>query len=401
MKRYFTFMATFFVLVFILICLTGCWNRKELGDLGIVGAAAIDVINDEIMLTVELIEPKNPLDPGANSDSVSFFQAQGKTVFDAIRNATLKSDKKLYWSHANAFYFNEEAARKGISSYLDYFIRDHEPKGYIHLFIAKNSPAYELIGVAGRKNQIPSEYAENLAENYEVNGKSVSSKMMDFLKQYYQKGIQPVIGILHAEPRTHDLLKASIDENGTMMLSNEGCAVFQSDKLVGYLDARQTRGYNFATGKIKSTMIISPSLDAEGKTSMEVIRASGKIEIKATGETLCAKITVHVDGALGEDSGLQDIANAAAIWEMENLASQTVKSEIVDAVEKAQLFHSDIFGFGAALHRSNPKEWEQRGDNWNEIFSELPIEVIVKTSIQRIGGKSQQLRAYQDASPQK
>lgn len=64
---------------------------------------------------------------------------------------------------------------------------------------------------------------------------------------------------------------------------------------------------------------------------------------------------------------------------MEDTINQTIES-----VQKQ--YESDIFGFGEAIHRSNPKEWKKIKRQWrDEGFSELSANVKVDVKLQHTG----------------
>lgn len=48
-------------------------------------------------------------------------------------------------------------------------------------------------------------------------------------------------------------------------------------------------------------------------------------------------------------------------------------------------YQSDIFGFGEAIHRSNPEEWNKIKENWDEEFSDLTVNVKVDMKIRLTG----------------
>ncbi|MBP3962579.1 Ger(x)C family spore germination C-terminal domain-containing protein [Paenibacillus sp. DLE-14] len=54
-------------------------------------------------------------------------------------------------------------------------------------------------------------------------------------------------------------------------------------------------------------------------------------------------------------------------------------------IDSAKKYHSDIFGFGTAIHRANYKAWNQLKDNWEQEFTNLPVHIKVSTQIRRTG----------------
>ena len=55
------------------------------------------------------------------------------------------------------------------------------------------------------------------------------------------------------------------------------------------------------------------------------------------------------------------------------------------ALNKAQELNADVFGFGEALHRKYPKQWKELEKDWDEIFPELEVEIVVETQVSRSG----------------
>lgn len=73
---------------------TGCWNYREVEQLGLAAGVAIDKDDDNnsYIVTAELIntEPSN----GSTKVSSQLFSSRGKTIFDAVRNLILVTGKK-------------------------------------------------------------------------------------------------------------------------------------------------------------------------------------------------------------------------------------------------------------------------------------------------------------------
>ena len=168
-------------------------------------------------------------------------------------------------------------------------------------------------------------------------------------------------------------------------VKTEGSAVFKDGKLVGWLDQYQTRGYLFATDKVKSTIVNIPV--ADGKMSIEVSNSSGKLDVEfKNGEPAKLSIQVSLEGSIGEYTGKETLDSPGDIYKLEKILSQEVKKEIVMALNKAQKdYSSDIFGFGTVVHKYHPHYWEKVMDEWNDVFSRLPAEIKVDAKIRRAG----------------
>jgi spore germination protein KC len=55
------------------------------------------------------------------------LESTGYTVFDAFRNATMQSDRKLFLSQNNVVVIGEEMARTGVAPLIDFLDRDPNP----------------------------------------------------------------------------------------------------------------------------------------------------------------------------------------------------------------------------------------------------------------------------------
>ncbi len=369
---------------------TGSWNRRELSSLGIVGGVAITSYDHSVRITYQIINPISIQVTGESNKPVFYIQSEGKSIFEANRNATLQYSKKLYWPHLDICIFDASLAEKGLMEYLDYFNRNHESRRYMYLAVSRNYPSQDILTFQVEKEDVPSNYFEALFENSKTNGKSVSIKFIDFLKAYYAEGIEPVIGVIQTTQTTESVLK-SLETELNVIPSAEGLAVFIKDEMVDFLDGDEARGYNFITGNIASTVLVAPSPDGKGVNSLEVIKADSKLDIKRIKDQYVGVVEVEINGMLTEETGEEDITNVQSIHAIEEATSKIVEDEMTATLQKVQRMKSDIFGFGQALHRKNPKEWKELKEDWNEIFASMTFEISVKTKVQRAGVSNQQL----------
>ena len=239
------------------IFLTSCWNSRELNTLGIVIMIGVDLEDDEILLTAEIINPTSaekivniPM-----QNRVRYVQGTGDSISDAIRNITLELDRRIVLSHNKVFIIGEEFAKRGIVDFLDFLQRNNEHRETSYFLVARDSKAYEVMGVNGGINNIPGGYLLELVENYKYNGKTRSLTMNEFFKYYYDKSIQPVLGVVKKEKRYEINKTSSISKNVDYFLNVEGGAVFNKEKLIGYYTGKEMIGFNIIVDKIKGGIV--------------------------------------------------------------------------------------------------------------------------------------------------
>ncbi|WP_169717696.1 Spore germination protein B3 [Sporomusa silvacetica DSM 10669] len=371
------------VILVLALSLTGCWNRRELNTLGIVGLVGVDADNNGIKTTFEIINPKKTgQNGGEQAEPVKYVQANGRTVIETFRDATLRFDRKLFVSHAKGFLFSEELARNGLAEHLDMILRDHEARIAMHLVIVKDVSAADGMTIASGINTIPSSYLEDLLKQHKTHSKSVDSKVIDFLQTYNGKGINPVVTVLQKVKKA----KIGTGKSEEYELSPEGAAVFLKDRLVGFLNGEETRGYNWVIGKVHSGIVVSPTPNTNGTSSVEILTAQSKNDVEITGNDIKIKVKITMTGMLDEETAKVEITDHAVIAMLEQATSQSIKQEVEHTLLKVQTeYKSDIFGFGQLVHRKYPQEWKNMQDNWDDLFSHATIEVETQAKITKTG----------------
>jgi spore germination protein KC len=84
-------MKKLFILILCLF-LTGCYNYKELNKIAVVSSISIDKKDNNYLVGAQVLNVK-PKDD-TNSSNVIVYEEEGKTIEEALRNITKKSNKK-------------------------------------------------------------------------------------------------------------------------------------------------------------------------------------------------------------------------------------------------------------------------------------------------------------------
>lgn len=177
----------------------------------------------------------------------------------------------------------------------------------------------------------------------------------------------------------------------TGYLKIDGIAVFNGDKLAGWLEGNECLGLGWILNKnispyenvpiikdgTKHTMIFKVS-KSESKIKMQFV--DGKPEI-----TVNVSITTDMR-KYGEGIDLE-VLSPDTISVLEQKLSYNVKSEITAALTKGQKeLKTDAFGFGFEFYRQYPELWHKSYEKeWKTIFPGLTINVNVTAKIINTG----------------
>ena len=112
------------ILLISILLLTGCYDRKELNKIAIVTATEINKIDDEYIISAQIVNPQSP-DKTTNIESPFFmYTGTGKSIQEAYRQIKLSSSRYLYPDHLRVLIINENLAKEDISQILDFYLRD-------------------------------------------------------------------------------------------------------------------------------------------------------------------------------------------------------------------------------------------------------------------------------------
>lgn len=384
-------------LLIILIVCTSCIDSRELNELGIITATALDIENEKIILTVEIVIPPATEQGSPIEDKVRYIQSTGDTIFDAYRNVTLEFDRKLYLPHNKALIFGEEFAKRGIGDYIDFYLTDAEPRETAYMLIAKGNKAYELIGINEGICCTSGDYLKDLVENSKYTGRSRKLTLYEYFKHFFEYRT-PVLGVVQKVEKREISKKESQDTPSKPVLNVSGGAVFKGDKLEGYYTGDEMIGYNFMIDKIEDGLIIFETPNkfsddnklfaTKGKfTTIEIISSRTKKDIELVNEQLHLNINVRLKGVLGEETKGLGVAELPVKDAIEKGCSDKVEEYIRIVMEKAQNeFEIDNFAIRKLVYIKYPEVWKEVSDDWDkDIFPNISYSINVETNMVKTG----------------
>jgi len=397
------------MLIYLLFMLSGCWNQTEPKDYAVADSALYDLTEDgKYKVTIEYMDFSGGSSAGQSASGggiVSFITetAEGTSVREATAKISMTIDKKVFGGHNYVRLFSEAMAKKGIGELLDYFMRSALTDETPYMVILKGDDTNKIYTASLGLSDTIGTYYINLEKNEpETISRGIFITTLDFIKDYYREGKQPVAGtleLMESEEKTgagagdtsssgssgSEGASSSGDSNKKNKIVYQGLAAFKDLKLVGYLDGIETRAYNFLTNNMGTTYI--PISLGNDTITLRVISSSAKIKTSIKDNQVSVDINVKVGTKISTFGGDQNIMDKSVQDEMEQTFNAQIKGELEAAIKKVQQeFKSDIFGFGAYFHEQHPNEWRQIKSTWDDAyFPEAVVNVSVNSVIYRVG----------------
>ncbi len=332
--------------------ITGCYNYRELNDLGITTAVGISKDGDNYNLVIEVLKTETSSNEENKIETI-LYESSGKTIQEALRRAILKSPKRLYANHLYMILIDEELAKDGISSIMDLFFRDVESRKQFYVLISKD----DIKKVLNTKDEIS---AKSLVERLKVNDNYLSNTVPITFSKLLTKYVNPNI----------EMVIPSIKlDKGEMVIDNT--AIFKGDKLIGYIDEHESLYYSLIMNNVSDTVLTS--LYKGEYTTIEINNTHTSIDVLNN----TFKIKIDLSGYIAEINSKVDLTNPLIIKEIEDTFKEDFKNNISKFIQNIiNNYDTDIFGFKDLTYKKDFKNYKDF--NLKKLNFDVNIDISLK-----------------------
>lgn len=378
----------FIINILTILPLTGCWDRRELNEIGIVMAVAVDKDEDgKFIVTSQIIKPiSSQKGVSVSTNNVVMVTSKGDTLLNAVRNNAKKLDRTSFFAHVKIIVVSEKAARDGIYEIIDLVSRAPQFRSNIWLLVAKDKKASEMLQIKSGIESIQASYLVGIIKGKKINAEIPSARLLDIIKKIQGEGINPVTGavkIIEEESPQVDEKSSAVKKS--IILSET--AVFKKDKLVGYLNEAETRSFNIISENIKTSAIrISSDKDESKFTAILINKIKSDIKPYVTNGVISFHINIKATGDILEVQDKTDVVDQEEISKLNDKFRRTLEKDINKCIYKTQNeLKTDILGFGSTLNSKYPREWKKVKEQWDTIFVDIPYTINIETTIKDTG----------------
>lgn len=376
-------MKKIFLLLFVLV-LTGCWNYQELNEYAIVTGMAIDYKDNKYQVSV-LVANGNKTE--AEGTKTSLLSGEGDTIYSAIKDISLASPKEIYLSHLSVIILSEDTAKVGISHILDFLLREPQAHQNFYLLMAKDTKASDTLSILSPLADYPSQnITSNITNSSKLQGKISDASFNLFMEKYLEEGFEPIMNsiIIVGDTKQGQMADNQEKIKQDAYTKLDSLALFQGDKLVGWTTQEESTGIDLILGEIGTFYFNVPcdngyavTLSNDYKVSYDIQKDKVKIKAEAT-------------GTLREMGCNINLEEEREIVKLEQAAEKEMRKYMVNGIQKAKQYETDIFGFGSKYYKKYPKDFQKIKD-WNHFFTTYPVEIEVSFQYTRKGALEQSL----------
>lgn len=407
--------AVSIIIILFSLCglMTGCFDKREIDELGYVIALGIDKgKTNYLKLTFQIAKPQAEGGGGGGGEEppYSTVTVESPTLYAGINMVNTFTSKQINMSHNKVVVFSSELAQQGLEPYLHALLRGREFRPSMYMVVSRNSAEEYLKGVKPDLVLNPSKYYELTFQSYSYTGLIPNAQFHDFYK-YSESLYRDPVAILGGVgkfkssdefnvdkstfrekgrefPVGGDFYAGDVTKAGGVDSENMGFAVFNGDKMVGEMDGTDSKYLLMATGEYghaywtindpkKKDMFILLDIKQSRRPHHKVNLVDGKprIDVKITLEADILSIQSTIDYEQGELTNF-----------LEEYVEKHISKEMKAFLEKtSKEFNSDVCGFGsyAKKYFLTWEDWERY--NWKSKYKDSTFSVDMHFKLRRPG----------------
>ncbi|MDP2858693.1 MAG: hypothetical protein Q8P50_12045, partial [Bacillota bacterium] len=194
-------------LTIVMATLSGCWDRQEVDEIGIVGSLGLDKRPDgKVLVSAEIVNPgalaSGPGQTGNPTKVIGWVVLdEADTIGNALSNAQRRVPRLLSLGQVSTIIWGQALARDGIGRHIDYLLRQTRTRRSALLSTCDTGS-----GLLQRPfiESLPSRTLAGLAARAVASGKSAMVTLNEFVFKLGEPGVEPIT--MHtAGRRTKDI----------------------------------------------------------------------------------------------------------------------------------------------------------------------------------------------------
>jgi len=381
--------------VLLFLFLTGCWSSHEIEEQSLGIGLAFDKgkqssiekkLNEQgdgyskkdlITGTYQFITPQvassTTKQSGPQQKSYVNVSETGDSFHQMVREISLRSEQPVTAHHMKVVVIGEDLAKSyRLEQLLDQNFRESEVRPSCLVLISKGRASKTL--ETKKAGEIPAFRLAGIVEN-----------------AYRTARILPPMSHIKVESKIKSgssfLLQKVLSADGQVKFAGAAVIDGKTHKMAGTLNEEELEGVTWITGKGKGGVVKSFYKETGQLIVYEIESMKSTIIPRVTGNNISFDVNIESVGRLSENwvvSG--NTFKNEFLKKAEKSSEKEVKRLVGNVIEKMQKeYQVDVAGFGNRLRIEKPKVWQKVKKDWDQTFSETPVNYNVKLTINNYG----------------
>lgn len=369
-----------------LLFLTACWDRIELESRSFVMVVGIDRYKKEkskvekqyqvpesednrIKMTYLLPKFSAVKEAEEGKNSRQILESVGKTSYQATRNLTVRSDSQPFFQHMKAAVLGVDLVKNSdyFLEILDGLERQDEISRKVHLFVAEDQ-ASDILRVESLLKPLSYKLQQMAESNLGTN-------------LFIPKTLEEIITFTAQGSLLIPKITASDTE-----IKIAGSAIIKNNKFLNWLGESETKSVALLTGVTKQDIV---QVDYKNTTIPYIIKG---VKIKRNAKVVDGKINMYITLTISGNIQQYEVnkqprfTNEKLISNLEDTVCKKISKDLNETIDKLQNdLNVDVIDIGEYLKGHEPDIWDQVKDEWEEMFSQVKINLTVDSYIDKTG----------------
>ncbi|RED51147.1 Ger(x)C family spore germination protein [Cohnella lupini] len=349
------------------IILSACSDRRIIEEIGFIQSASYDRSADG-QLIIAISIPK--ADSGSKVSREEFLTT-ARSAKEARITLSRQSQLTLASGQLRNVLFGCSLARLGIWEHIDSLVRDTVISPQVRITLVDGDAA-KLLTRQYKQHPIPGRYIEQLLEKSSRNQTVPKVTLHDFVKEYYEEGIDPVAPIIR-------------DKGDHVEIG--GIGLFRDDRYVASLHPEEALIFAFLRGKFNQGEIIMDLGSRNGikETAMlSAINSKRRITVNFDQGVPTVYCHARIQGSIMEYNGTLKISDIHGRHQLETQIAQNVTERANKMIRLMQNNGVDSLGIGRFVRNSmSYSGWKSL--DWMAKYPEVKVIVNVSVFIKDVG----------------
>lgn len=364
-------------LILLLPLLSGCYNYRELNELGITTAVSIDYKDNNFYVIAEVINPIKQQDASSSNNSPFVnYNSSSSSLQDAFRKVVLESPRQLYAAQLEIIVLSEEVVNNHLEEVLEYFARDPESRTEIKIIVAKTEDSTKAITL---QTLLTSLSSSNIINSLDLQSKVLGMDYPVTLNELLNMYIDPYLEVvlpsmtLYGNYEIGDEKENITTSSPKAIVKIDGSTITKDNKILGYLDLEESKILNLINGKLKETIIKMNYYDGYIIFEPNRIKVSRELDIKNN----IIKINISGYSKTKEIQSNINVKDPKEVEKLNKALNMELEKKITDTFNSIrEKYGTDVFGFQELYYRTNYKYFKENCTNWYEdIYPKIKLEV--------------------------
>ncbi len=360
--------------IFIAMMLSGCWDIVDPQDINYFIAVGFDYENDQFIVYAQMIDfaavTTSESGKPTQHQPVLVGRGKGETAAQAFTDLYDSVQRRVIYGHVGAVVLSENIMKHGLLQDIFDLSSRYQELRYTPWVYGSKGDIEKVLSVSPFFNLSP-----------------LASILHQPMEIYRQKSIVPPTMMRQIltdirEPGRTAILPA-IDLNDTdwkedlgpkEMLYLTGIFTFDAYRYTGYFSLDEIQGLRFVAKGIERTPLV---IKHEGKIYSEISLNKPKAKITP----LLEDVRVRFQMQVAMTGNVIEVIEPINEREMEKLASEQIRKEIISTYERALEKNVDIYQLEHLVYLKHNKWWQQHLKGGKLRLDKDSLEVDVKIDI--------------------